>query len=176
MIAFHPFFAVSAVGSINKSSTIKIFDNLGFEIEMKFLGSVIKKYEKGEHFYLRIQLVDNDEEILDEHAATIADVCMVFMGYIICQHAIIQLQHAFSQELERFLIKQRLKHLLPKSKCDRKSMELVDRDRHRIIRETSNLMLSKFGPHPSTAQYDVFASALKHLYLKWDKVNCNFLL
>lgn len=43
---------------------------------MELLGDIIKKYEKGGKFYLRIQLLDNDEEMVDAHAVTIANVCI----------------------------------------------------------------------------------------------------
>lgn len=53
---------------------IKIFDHIGYEVEMEYLKDVIKKYENGETFGLRIQL-DKDEEMVDAHAVKTANVC-----------------------------------------------------------------------------------------------------
>lgn len=58
---------------------IKIFDHIGYEVEMEYLRDIIKKYENGEAFSLRIQL-DKDEEVVDAHAVKTANVCF-WMAY-----------------------------------------------------------------------------------------------
>lgn len=60
---------------MKKTSEIKIIDNHGFDVEMKFLRDVIKKYEKKSDFLLKILVLDKGEKMVDVHAVTTANVC-----------------------------------------------------------------------------------------------------
>lgn len=43
-------------------------------------------------------------------------------------------------------------------------------DRGRVIRETANMMMNKYGMYPNRVQYNGIASALNHLYPQWTSV------
>lgn len=63
------FFTVSVHIRIEETSKIKIYDNIGAVVPLKYLKDVIHKYEKGEHFFLRIELMKTDgEEDFNGHA------------------------------------------------------------------------------------------------------------
>lgn len=71
----HCIFSVSKKVKIeNEQTQIKIFNSLGAVVPLEFLAEIIRKYEKEESFYLRIELVTTDAGCLAEHAVTIAKV------------------------------------------------------------------------------------------------------
>lgn len=68
------FSLVSTFAGIDKTSNIKIFDNVGTHVPIKHLKSVIQKYEKKLSFSLDIKLMDENDQALEGHVAKYVQV------------------------------------------------------------------------------------------------------
>lgn len=67
------------------------------------------------------------------------------------------------QELKTLLSLHSMKHLLAKE-------GLQKDERGRVIRIIAAVMIEKFGPYPSAEHREIYASAMNHLFPKWDQV------
>lgn len=59
---------------MKETAAIKVFDNVGAEVPMQYLKDVIHKYEKGDNFFLRIELMDSSGEESSSHAFVLMKV------------------------------------------------------------------------------------------------------
>lgn len=81
---------VSTFVRIEETSQIKIYDHTGAAIPIRLLEGIIRKYEKGETFSLRIELVNNDGQEFDMHA------------FVLTKVSIFQVRKSLKQKLKIF--------------------------------------------------------------------------
>lgn len=66
MFFYHSFLVYTFV-HIEENAHIEIYSNIGAEVPMKYLEQVIRKFEKAQNFFLRIELIKDNKQ-LDGHA------------------------------------------------------------------------------------------------------------
>lgn len=156
----------------NVPSQLKIFNSNGAEVPLEFLEEIIRKYEKMENFYLRIELGNTGEADLPGHVVTIANVSMFSncaQNIYTCIYIRHYLYNDTLQELRAVLISQSLKHLLEKG------TDMDKKDRSRVIRSTADAMTDKHGNKPSKTTLKNYASALNYLFPIWNLVHTTYI-